>query len=109
MEKIEVDTKETLESIIDRVEHGEEVIVVRNGRIVAKIVQEAGPSFDRQDAMAAMESIKERRKGVTLEPDPDAENDRREAQEAANRILERSKTASLGGLSIKDLINEGRR
>lgn len=81
MEKIEVDTKETLESIIDRVEHGEEVVIVRDGKTVAKIVQEAAPAFDRQVALAAMESIKERRKGVTLGPD----------------------------LTIRDLIDEGRR
>lgn len=80
MEKIEVDTSESLQSLIDRVEKGEEVVIVRDGKTVAKIVPEGEPAFDRAAAQAA-----------------------------ADRIVEMSKTASLGGLKIRDLINEGRR
>ena len=73
------DAKNTLGSLLDRVEKGEEIVITRRGKPVARLVPES-TSPDRAEAMAAVE-----------------------------RILERSKTASLGGLSIRDLIDEGRR
>lgn len=73
------DAKNTLGSLLDRVEKGEEIVITRRGKPVARLIPESA-STDRTEAMAAVE-----------------------------RILERSKTASLGGLSIRDLIDEGRR
>jgi prevent-host-death family protein len=72
------EAKSKLGQLLDWVEAGEEVVITRRGRIVAKLVPPGG--IDRTRAQAAARRIRERRKGVTL-----------------------------GGLKIKDLINEGRR
>jgi prevent-host-death family protein len=40
---------------------------------------------------------------------PDAAKDREKARQAVEKIKEMRKGVTLGGLSIKDLINEGRR
>ena len=72
------EAKSKLGQLLDWVEAGEEVVITRRGRIVAKLVPLGG--IDRTRAQAAARRIRERRKGVTL-----------------------------GGLKIKDLINEGRR
>lgn len=56
---------------------GEEVVITRRGKAVAKLVPPGG--IERARAQAAAGRIREMRKGVTL-----------------------------GGLKIKDLINEGR-
>ena len=78
----EVDVAEAtgrLGDLLDQVEAGQEVAITRYGKVVAKLVP-AGPAFDREQASAAAERIREMRKGVTL-----------------------------GGIKIKDLIEEGRR
>ena len=72
------EAKNTLGSLLDLVEKGEEVVITRRGRRVARLVGESRFK-DREAARAAAARIKARRKGVTL-----------------------------GGLKIKDLINEGR-
>ncbi|HEX9905306.1 MAG TPA: type II toxin-antitoxin system prevent-host-death family antitoxin [Propylenella sp.] len=72
------EAKNTLGTLLDLVEKGEEVVITRRGKRVARLV-----------------------------PDTSAKN-REEARRAAERILERSKGVTLGGLKIKDLINEGR-
>jgi prevent-host-death family protein len=72
------EAKNTLGTLLDLVEKGEEIVITRRGKPVARLVREAG----RRDVEAA--------------------------RAAAARIRERAKTASLGGLKIKDLINEGR-
>jgi prevent-host-death family protein len=77
-EVAEAEAKEKLESLLDRVEKGEEVTITRDGKRVARLVPDAAK--DPEDALRVVEKIKEMRKGVTL-----------------------------GGLKIKDLINEGRR
>ncbi len=64
--------------LLDQVEHGEEIVITRRGKPVARIVP-AEPGFDRAKARRAVAGILELSKGVTL-----------------------------GGLKIKDLINEGR-
>lgn len=72
------EAKNKLSALLDRVERGEEVMITRRGRPIARLVPaEAG--FDREKARRAAENIIARAKGVTL-----------------------------GGLKIKDLINEGR-
>lgn len=72
------EAKNTLGSLLDLVEKGEEVVITRRGKPVARLVKEP-ESLNRDAARAAAERIRARRKGVTL-----------------------------GGLKIKDLIEEGR-
>jgi antitoxin (DNA-binding transcriptional repressor) of toxin-antitoxin stability system len=73
------EAKNTLSALLDLVEQGEEVVITRHGKPVAKLTR-PGPSFDREKARAA-----------------------------AERIRALSKGASLGGLTIKELIEEGRK
>ena len=72
------EAKNRLGALLDRVERGEEIVITRRGRPVAKLVP-AGPSFDRESARRAVAGLLEASRGVTL-----------------------------GGLKIKDLIDEGR-
>jgi prevent-host-death family protein len=72
------EAKSKLGTLLDWVANGEEVLITRRGKPVARLVPaEAG--FDRAKARLAAEGIRARSVGVTL-----------------------------GGLKIKDLINEGR-
>lgn len=73
------EAKNKLSELLDLVEHGEEVTITRHGKEVARLVPPKGV-VSREAARAAAEGIRAMRKGVTL-----------------------------GGLKIKDLINEGRR
>ena len=72
------EAKSRLGQLLDRVEAGEEVVITRRGKIVAKLVP------------------------------PDTGVDRAKARAAAARIIERRRGVTLGGLKIKDLIDEGR-
>ena len=72
------EAKNKLGQLLDRIEHGEEIIITRRGRAVAKLVP-TEPGFDRDKARRAVAGI-----------------------------LELSKGATLGGLKIKDLIDDGR-
>lgn len=73
------EAKAKLGQLLDRVEAGEEVIITRRGKAVARLTSPE-PSFDPQRAEGAAARIRARRRGVTL-----------------------------GGLAIKDLVNQGRR
>ncbi|MDI6028875.1 type II toxin-antitoxin system prevent-host-death family antitoxin [Corticibacterium sp. UT-5YL-CI-8] len=73
------EAKNTLGSLLDLVEQGEEITITRHGKPAARLVS-AGVAPDRSEAKAA-----------------------------AARILERAKGRSLGGISIKELIEDGRR
>ncbi|HET9069547.1 MAG TPA: type II toxin-antitoxin system prevent-host-death family antitoxin [Amaricoccus sp.] len=72
------EAKNRLGQLLDRVEAGEEILITRRGKVVARLVPPGAP-VDRERALAAAARIRERRKGVTL-----------------------------GGIPIKDLIDEGR-
>jgi prevent-host-death family protein len=72
------EAKNKLGQLLDRVERGEEIVITRRGRAVARLVP-AEPGFDRNKARRAVAGILQLSKGVTL-----------------------------GGLKIKDLVNEGR-
>jgi len=74
------EAKNRLGALLDRVERGEEIMITRRGRAVARLVP-ADAGFDRSRARQAVENIINGSKGITLGP----------------------------GLTIKDLINEGRR
>jgi prevent-host-death family protein len=73
------EAKNRWSALLDQVERGAEIVITRRGKAVARLVP-AGPEFDRE-----------------------------KAQRAASGLREASKGISLGGLKIKDLINEGRR
>ncbi len=72
------EAKNKFGQLLDWVEAGDEVVITRRGKVVARLVPPA-ETFNRQAALDAAARIHERRRGVTL-----------------------------GGLKIKDLIAEGR-
>jgi prevent-host-death family protein len=72
------EAKNRLGQLLDLVERGEEVVITRHGKEVARLVP-AKSAFNRQ-----------------------------EAREAAQRIREMSKGVTLGDLKLKDLISAGR-
>jgi prevent-host-death family protein len=72
------DAKNKLAHLLDLAEQGEEIIITRHGKQVARLLPIAKP-FDRETARQAVEEIKKMRTGMRLD---DA--------------------------SIKELINEGR-
>lgn len=72
------EAKSRLGQLLDWVEAGEEVVITRRGKVVARMVP-PGMAFDPERGRRAAQRIRARRKGVTL-----------------------------GGLAIKDLISEGR-
>ena len=72
------EAKSKLGQLLDWVEAGEDVIITRRGKAVAKLVA-PNTTTDREQARAAAVRIRARRRGTTL-----------------------------GGLNLKDLINEGR-
>jgi prevent-host-death family protein len=67
-----------LGQLLDWVEAGEEVVITRRGKVVARMVP-PGTGFDRERGRRAAQRIRAMRQGVTL-----------------------------GGLALKDLISEGR-
>lgn len=72
------EAKNKLSALVDRVEHGAEIVITRRGKPVAKLVP-AEPGFDREKAKRAAEGLREISKGLRLR-----------------------------GLKIKDLVNQGR-
>jgi antitoxin (DNA-binding transcriptional repressor) of toxin-antitoxin stability system len=50
---------------LDRVEHGEEIVITRRGKSVAKLMP-PGSSFDREKARRAVAGLLEASRGVTL-------------------------------------------
>lgn len=74
------EAKNKLAELLDAVEEGEEIVITRRGKPVAKLVGLNG-GRDVARALAAVERMKEVSKGITLGPD----------------------------LTIRDLIDEGRR
>jgi prevent-host-death family protein len=73
------EAKNKFGTLLDWVEKGEEVVITRRGKAVARLVPGAS-GFDRERAAQAVANILSRRVGVTL-----------------------------GGVKIKDLVSEGRR
>ena len=72
------EAKSKLGTLLDWVANGEEILITRRGKAVARLVP-ANPGFDRARARQAADSIRARSVGITL-----------------------------GGIKIKDLVNEGR-
>lgn len=75
------DAKNRLSELLDRVENGEEVTITRHGKAVARLVAPLMDEERKARASQAVEQIKEMRKQVK----------------------------PLDGITIKELINEGRR
>ncbi len=73
------EAKNKLTALLDEVEEGGEVLITRRGKPVARLVR-AEPGFDRAKARRAADGLRAASKGQTL-----------------------------GGLSLKELISEGRR
>jgi len=73
------EAKNRLGQLLDLVEQGEEVVITRHGKAVARLVP------------------------------PKIGFSRSEAREAAQRIREMSRGVKLGGVRLKELIDEGRR
>ena len=72
------EAKNRLSELLDAVENGEEIMITKHGRPVAKLV-------------------------------PVEKFDRARAREAAEWLIRTRKQRSLGGLSIVDMIKEGRK
>lgn len=72
------EAKNKLSALLDWVAGGEEIVITRRGKAVARLVP-AEVGFDRAKALRAMEGLLEVRRSLTLD-----------------------------GLDIKDLVNEGR-
>jgi len=73
-----LDAKHTLSALLDHDEAGEKIVITLHGKPVARLVP-PHRAFSREQARAAATAIRSMSEGATL-----------------------------GGLSIKDLINEGR-
>jgi prevent-host-death family protein len=73
------EAKSKLGQLLDWVEAGEEIVITRRGKIVARLVPPGATTVNRERTQATAERIRMMRKGVKL-----------------------------GGLCLKGLINEGR-
>ncbi len=73
------EAKNRLTALLDEVEDGGEVLITRRGKPVARLVA-ANAGFDREKARRAADGLRAASKGLTL-----------------------------GGVSIKNLVSEGRR
>jgi prevent-host-death family protein len=67
------EAKNTLGALLDLVEHGEEVVITRRGKPIARLVREAD-YVDRQRARRAIADMALMRKGVTLGPELDVKS-----------------------------------
>lgn len=61
------EAKNRLGSLLDRVEAGEEIVITRHGRPVARLVPNA-PNAERERARAAAERIRARARAQALGP-----------------------------------------
>jgi prevent-host-death family protein len=67
------EAKNTLGSLLDLVEHGEEVVITRRGKPVARLAPIAS-HVDRERAQRAIADMAAVRKGVTLGPESDVKS-----------------------------------
>ena len=63
------EAKNRLGTLLDWVEHGEEIVITRRGKPVARLVP-GGPAADHERAGAAARRIREMSKGMTLRGTP---------------------------------------
>ncbi|OQW63437.1 MAG: prevent-host-death protein [Proteobacteria bacterium HN_bin10] len=60
------EAKTQLSALLDKVEQGEDVVITRHGKPIARLVKAEAASLQEVDA--AIARLKERRKGVTAGP-----------------------------------------
>jgi prevent-host-death family protein len=60
------EAKNSLGSLLDRVERGEEIVITRHGRAVARLVPNAG-RFDQDQAQEAFQRLRARAKRLARE------------------------------------------
>jgi len=60
------EAKNTLGALLDRVERGEEIVITRHGKPVARLVASTG-GIDRAQARAAADRIRARAEGLSPE------------------------------------------
>jgi prevent-host-death family protein len=60
------EAKNTLGSLLDRVERGEEIVITRHGKAVARLVPNAG-RFDQDQAQQAFRRLRTRAKRLARE------------------------------------------
>jgi prevent-host-death family protein len=60
------EAKNTLGSLLDRVERGEEIVITRHGKAVARLVPNAG-RFDQDQAQQAFRRLRARAKHLARE------------------------------------------
>ena len=61
------EAKNTFGTLLDRVERGEEIVITRHGKPVARLVPNLG-GIDRGQAQAAAQRIRARAQGLQLGP-----------------------------------------
>ncbi len=62
------EAKNKLGSLLDRVEHGEEVLITRHGKPAARLVRPAGERPDAAEVRAAFARIRERSRALKMGP-----------------------------------------
>lgn len=60
------EAKNTLGSLLDRAERGEEIVITRHGKPVARLVPHA-PKIDREQTQAAFDRLRERARRLAAE------------------------------------------
>jgi len=73
------DAKNSLGMLLDLVQKGEEIVITRHGKPVARLIPETGSAEKRLRAQAAIHQLRDLRKGITL-----------------------------GGIPLRDLVDAGR-
>jgi antitoxin (DNA-binding transcriptional repressor) of toxin-antitoxin stability system len=68
VKKIAVEEEERLGALVDLLERGEEVVITRNGREIARAVPAARPKVDPAEARAALQRIRKRAEEAKLGP-----------------------------------------
>jgi prevent-host-death family protein len=63
-----LEAKNSFDSMLDRVEAGEEILITRDGKPAVRMTSAAIPAFDRQAAREAAERIREQAKQMNLGP-----------------------------------------
>ncbi|HEV2207100.1 MAG TPA: type II toxin-antitoxin system prevent-host-death family antitoxin [Candidatus Acidoferrales bacterium] len=61
------EAKNMLSALLDRVERGEEIVITRHGKPVARLVPNSG-GMDRSQAQAALSRIRSRAAGLAAGP-----------------------------------------
>ena len=61
------EAKDKLAALLDRVERGEEIVITRHGKAVARLVPNVG-GIDRSQAKAAVERIRARARNLKAGP-----------------------------------------